>query len=336
MLITRQSFLRGSAACLAGAVAGFSVRPLAAQQARRLKVANFYAADHSMNRALREVFIPKLESYTKGALTASIHDNSSLGSERELTEGVRIGTIEMGITGGLVSSSLPILAILELPYVFRGFEHAWETFKSPIGQDLAKEFEKLNIKALDWVGNGLRAITNSVRPINSLADCHGIRMRVPPNKVYIETAKALGFSVITTPSGEIFNALAQKVADGQENPPPAVLASKWYEVQEHLAISNHILSYGNISINKKLWDGLPANQKDGLQRAASEFAAAQRKMLEQDSAVAVDQLAKLGMKVTRPDIAPFMKATESVRASFGGSIPGGKELLEKIAAVKSA
>ena len=220
MLITRQSFLRGSAACLAGAVAGFSVRPLAAQQARRLKVANFYAADHSMNRALREVFIPKLESYTKGALTASIHDNSSLGSERELTEGVRIGTIEMGITGGLVSSSLPILAILELPYVFRGFEHAWETFKSPIGQDLAKEFEKLNIKALDWVGNGLRAITNSVRPINSLADCHGIRMRVPPNKVYIETAKALGFSVITTPSGEIFNALAQKVADGQENGRP--------------------------------------------------------------------------------------------------------------------
>ena len=336
MLITRQSFLRGSAACLAGAVAGLSVRPLAAQQARRLKVANFYAADHSMNRALREVFVPKLEAYSKGALVASIHDNSSLGSERELTEGVRLGTIEMGVTGGLVSASLPRLALLELPYVFRDFKHCWTTFDGAIGADLASEIEKLGIKPLGWVGNGFRAITNSVRPINVLADCSGLRLRMPENKVYIETGKALGFSVVTMPMGEVFNALSQKVVDGQDNPPPTVLASKWYEVQEHLAVTNHIFSYGNISINKRLWDGLPAAQKDALQRAATEFATAQRKMLEADSDSVVGQLAKLGLKVTRPDLEPFRKATEAVRTTFGANVTGGKDLLDKIAAVKAA
>jgi tripartite ATP-independent transporter DctP family solute receptor len=328
MTLTRKRFLRiaGSAAALA--VAG----PVLAQASgRRLKVANFYAADHAMNRALREVFVPKLTEYSKGALTASIHDNSSLGSEKELTEGVRLGAIEMGITGGLLAASLPKVGLLELPFVFRDFAHVWRALDGAVGQELAAEYDKAGIKMLAWVGNGFRAITNSVRPINTVADCKGIRMRMPENRIYVETGKALGFSVVTMPFGEVFNALSQKVVDGQDNPPPTVLASKWYEVQKHLAITNHIFSYGGISINKRLFDGMPVEQRQALQRAATETAVVQRQMLEKDSSDVVAKLQSLGMAVTRPNLDEFQRATDAVRAELAAKVDGGAELLKRIA-----
>jgi tripartite ATP-independent transporter DctP family solute receptor len=329
MSLTRKNFLR-----FAGSAAALAVAPPVLAQAggRRLKVANFYAADHAMNRALREVFVPKLVEYSKGALNASIHDNASLGSEKDLTEGVRLGTIEMGITGGLLAASLPKVGLLELPFVFRDFAHAWRTFDGPVGQELAGEFDKAGIKMLAWVGNGFRAITNSVRPINAVADCRGIRLRMPENRIYVETGRALGFSVVTMPFGEVFNALSQKVVDGQDNPPPTVLASKWYEVQKHLAVTNHIFSYGGISINKRLFDSLPAVQKQALQRAATETATVQRQMLEKDSAEVVSKLQGLGMAVTRPNLDEFQRATEAVRAEIAGKVDGGAELMRRIAA----
>ncbi len=302
-------------------------------QARRLRVANFYASEHSMNRALREVFVPRLETLSAGALTASIHDNSSLGAEGELTEGLRLGTIEMGITGGLLSASRPRLAVLELPFLFRDFDHVWSVFDSDIGDDLATEFEAEGIKVLAWVGNGFRAISNSVRPLESVADMAGLRLRMPENRVYIETGRALGFNVVTMPFSEIFNALAQRVVDAQDNPPPTVLASRWYEVQDHLAISNHIFSYGAISINKALYDRMPEDQQAALQEAATEFAMAQREMLEADSDAVVAQLEELGMQITRPDIGELQAATEEVRNAIAADVPGGPELLERIAAL---
>lgn len=304
-----------------------------AQNARRLRVANFYATEHSMNRALREVFVPRLEGLSGGALTASIHDNSSLGAEGELTEGLRLGTIEMGITGGLLSASRPRLAVLELPFVFRDFDHAWAVFDSDIGDDLATEFEPEGIKLLAWVGNGFRAISNSVRPLNSVGDMAGLRLRMPENRVYIETGRALGFNVVTMPFSEVFNALSQRVVDAQDNPPPTVLANRWFEVQDHLAITNHIFSYGAISVNKRLYDGLPAAQQQALQDAATEFALAQRRMLEDDSDAVIAELESYGMQITRPDIAELQAATASVRETIAADVPGGTELLARIAAM---
>ncbi len=330
--MNRRNILKAGVALGAAYATGFAGAALA-QSSQRLRVANFYATEHSMNRALRDVFVPRLEALSDSALTASIHDNSSLGAEGELTEGLRLGTIEMGITGGLLSASRPRLAVLELPFLFRDFDHAWAVFDSDIGDDLATEFEAEGIKVLAWVGNGFRAISNSVRPLNSVDDMAGLRLRMPENRVYIETGRALGFNVVTMPFSEIFNALSQGVVDAQDNPPPTVLASRWFEVQDHLAITNHIFSYGAISVNKSLYDQMPADQQAALQEAATEFAIAQRQMLEADSDAVVAELEGHGMQITRPDIAELQAATENVRNSIAADVPGGVELLERIAAL---
>lgn len=331
----RRTILKAVAAFGAMGATGLGSATALAQSSRqrRLRVANFYATEHSMNRALREVFVPRLETLSGNVLTASIHDNSTLGAEGALTEGLRLGTIEMGITGGLLSASRPRLAVLELPFLFRDFDHVWSVFDSDIGIDLATEFEAEGIKVLAWVGNGFRAISNSVRPLNSVADMAGLRLRMPENRVYIETGRALGFNVVTMPFSEIFNALAQRVVDAQDNPPPTVLASRWFEVQGHLAITNHIFSYGAISVNKVLFDRLPAEQQQALQTAATEFALVQREMLEADSDSVVAELEGFGMQVTYPDIEELQAATAQVRNSIAATVPGGPELLSRIAAV---
>lgn len=318
----------------AGVIGATSLSGIAlGQSSRRFRLANFYASDHSMNRALREVFEPTLAELSGGELNVSIHDNSSLGAEAELTELLRLGAIEMGITGGLLSASRPRLAALELPFLFRDFSHAWAVFDSHIGDSLAKEFEAEGIKVLGWVGNGFRAISNSARPLNSVADMQGLRLRMPENRVYIETGRALGFNVVTMPFSEIFTALSQRVVDAQDNPPPTVLASRWYEVQEHLAITNHIFSYGAVSVNKGIYDGLPQSHKDALNASATRFTLAQRRMLESDSNAVVSELEEKGMKVTRPDIEELQAATARVRESIAADIPGGTDLLKEIAAL---
>lgn len=304
-----------------------------AQDGRRLRVANFYATNHPMNRALREVFVPRLQALSGGELNASIHDNSSLGAESELTEGLRLGTIEMGITGGLLSASRPRLAVLEAPFVFRDYAHAWSVFDSDIGDDLATEFEAEGIKLLAWVGNGFRAISNSVRPLNSVSDMSGLRLRMPENPVYIETGRALGFNVVTMPFSEVFNALSQGVVDGQDNPPATVLASKFNEVQDHLAITNHIFSYGAISINKRTFDKMSNAQQQALQTAATEFATAQRQMLEAEAEAIIAKLEAGGMQITRPDIAELQAAASGVRSSVAAGVPGGTKLLQRITAM---
>ena len=301
-----------------------------ADAATRLRIADFYASDHAVNRALREVFVPKLEEYSKGELTASIHDNSSLGAESELTESLRLGIIEMGITGGLISASRPKLQVLEMPYVFRDFDHAWSVFDSPIGNEFAAETEKTGIHVLAWIGNGFRVMTNSVRPINSMADMEGIKMRVPENKVYIETARAFGFNVVTTPFSEVFTALSQGVIDGQENPAPTVLANHWFEVQKYLAITNHIFSYGAISINNDLFKSLSPDQQKALEMAAKEAAVAERRMLAEDSERDTKSLEDAGMIVTRPDLNELQNAVAPARAKLVEGIEGGSEILDAI------
>jgi len=232
-----------------------------------------------------------------------------------------------------VSLLRPRLGVPELPYLFRDFDHAWAVFDSDIGDDLAGELEAEGLKKLAWTGNGFRAISNSVRPLNSLADMAGLRLRMPENPVYVETGRALGFSVVTMPFAEIFTALAQRVVDAQDNPPPTVLANRWFEVQDHLAITNHIFSYGGITVNKRLFDGLPVAQQQALQDAANEFARVQRRMLGEDSKAVIAQLEAYGMQITWPDIAELQAATKGVRERFAAEIPGGTELVARIAAL---
>lgn len=297
-------------------------------------MANWYAAAHPVNAALRDKFIPMVKEGTQGKVEVFIYDNSQLGGEREFTEGVRIGTIEMAITGGILTASYPKLGILELPYVFRDYGHVQRTLNGPIGEEFASEYKKAGIRVLGWMANGFRVISNSKRPINSLKDIPGLRLRMPENKVYVETGKALGFSVVTMGMPEVFNALKQGVMEEQENPFSTLWASGWWEVQKHVAVTYHIFSYNGVSINEKFFLGLPKTYQDVITKAAQAAGDHEFKLLQDDEKDVIKKLQEKGLQVTYPDLKPFGEATKVVRDNYAKGYAPAKEIIERIQAVK--
>lgn len=314
---------------LLGTVAVFAAgqREAAVQE---IKIANFYAPAHPVNVALRDVFVPMVEEGTEGRFDVQIFDSSSLGAERELTEGVQLGTIEMGVAGGLLSATYPKIGALELPFLFSDFDHVWRVFDGEIGDEVAADFEDAGLKVLSWLGNGFRAFSNSVRPINSVADARGIKMRMPENDVYIDTGRALGFEVVAMGFGEVYNAMATGVIDGQDNPLATVYASRFYEVQDYIAVSNHIFSHGSIVMNLDLWNSLSAADQAIFQRAADEAAVLQRRLLEEATDELIANLEAEGILFTYPDISEFRAATESVRAGFAANYDWAPRFIDTI------
>lgn len=314
---------------LAGSLAVFAAGQRE-EQAREIKIANFYAPAHPVNVALRDVFAPMVEEGTDGRFTVQIFDSSSLGAERELTEGVQLGTIEMGVAGGLLSATYPKIGALELPFLFSDFDHVWRVFDGEIGREVAADFEDAGLKVLSWLGNGFRAFSNSVRPIESVADARGIKMRMPENDVYINTGRALGFEVVAMGFGEVYNAMATGVIDGQDNPLATVYASRFYEVQDYIAISNHIFSHGSIVMNLDLWNSLSAADQAVFQRAADEAAVLQRRLLEEATDELIANLEAEGIQFSYPDIGEFRAATESVRAGFAANYDWAPRFIDTI------
>ncbi len=297
---------------------------------REIKLANFYAPTHPVNIALREVFVPMIEEGSNGRFTVQVFDSSSLGAERELTEGVQLGTIEMGVAGGLLSATYPRIGALELPFLFSDFDHVWRVFDGEIGEQVAEDFEDAGLKVLAWIGNGFRVFSNSVRPINGVADTRGIKMRMPENDVYIATARALGFEVVAMGFGEVYNAMATGVIDGQDNPLATLYASRFYEVQDYVAISNHMFSHGSIVMNLDLWNSLSAADQELFRNASRETATLQRRLLAEGSDEFIRLIEAEGLTVTFPDIAEFRAATESVRANFARNYDWAPRFIETI------
>ena len=297
-----------------------------------IKLANFYAPSHPVNVALRETFVPMVEEMSEGRYVVEVYDSSTLGAERELTEGVRLGTIEMGVAGGLLSESYPVLKVLKLPFMFDDYDHVWRVFDGPLGEQFEEAFEEADLKVLSWIGNGFRVFSNSVRPIETLADAEGIKMRMPENEIYIGTARALGFNVVTMSFSEVFTALSTRVVDGQDNPLATLVASNFYEVQEHVAISNHMFSHGSIVMNLNLWNAMSDEDRRIFQEAADAAAARQRELLESTTNDYIGTVTDAGLQVTYPDIDAFRAATAVVRDGFADDYDWAPELIEAILA----
>jgi tripartite ATP-independent transporter DctP family solute receptor len=324
------------AALVLSAVCLLAVGTPAAQagETYKLKIANWYAPNHPVNIALKEKFLPAIKEGTGGKVEGFIYDSSQLGGEREFTEGVRIGTIEMAITGGILTASYPKIGVLELPYLFRDYDHVQKALYSPVGEEFVSEYQKAGVRVLAWMANGFRVISNSKRPINSLKDIAGIRLRMPENKIYVETGKALGFSVVTMGMPEVFNALKQGVMDGQENPFSTLWASGWWEVQKYVTVSYHLFSYNGVSINDKLYQSMPKDYQGVIAKAARSAAEYQFKLLQDDEKDVIKKLEGKGLQISYPDRKPFEDATKVVRDNYVKGYAPAKELIERIMAVK--
>jgi tripartite ATP-independent transporter DctP family solute receptor len=263
-------------------------------------------------------FCDEVEKGTQGRYKCQQFPSSALGGEREMIEAVQLGTLDIVNTStGPVGNFVPEVKIVDIPFLFRDYEHARHVMDGPIGQDILTKFPSKGLVALAWTENGFRHMTNSKRAIVKPADAAGLKMRTMENKVHMEGYRTFGIQPTPMAFPEVFGALQQGTVDGQENPIPVILSSKFSQVQKYLSLTGHVYSPALIITSPRLMNKLSDADKKVFYEAAKKAAVAQRKKVNDDEANGIAQLEKEGMSVvTKVDGQAFRDALKPAYASY--------------------
>jgi TRAP-type transport system periplasmic protein len=246
------------------------------------------------------VFCDDIEKGTQGRYKCQQFPSSALGGEREMIEAVQLGTLDIVNTStGPVGNFVPEVKIVDIPFLFRDYAHARKVMDGPIGQDILTKFPAKGLVALAWTENGFRHMTNNKRSIVKPEDASGLKMRTMENKVHMEGYRAFGIQPTPMAFPEVFGALQQGTVDGQENPIPVILASKFSQVQKHLSLTGHVYSPALLITSPRLMNKLSDADKKVFYAAAKNASTAQRKKVNEDEDNGIAQLEKEGMTVVR-------------------------------------
>lgn len=213
-----------------------------------------------------------VEAQSNGELQINILPNGQFGGDREATEAVAAGTIQMSntVTAVLTSYSNDFM-VLDLPFIFNSREACYAALDGELGAKLNDRLPEIGLINLGYADNGLRQLTNNVRPINTPADLKGVKMRVMESPVFIRMFELLGANPVPMSFTEVYTALQQGTVDGQENGAALIYQSKFPEVIKYMSVSNHVYSVNTNLINKAFYEGLTADQQKILADGAKQF-----------------------------------------------------------------
>ncbi|MES2945105.1 MAG: TRAP transporter substrate-binding protein [Pseudomonadota bacterium] len=258
-------------------------------------------------------FAKRVEERTHGQIKTEIFPASQLGSENELLQKVKFGSIDMGATSlNYLIKYEKTFAVVVMPYLFDSYEHAHRVLDGPAMAWLAPLAEKQGFVILanwEW---GFRNLTNNQRPINQPNDVRGLKIRVPPVVELEFTMEALGAQVKKISFQDLPKALSQGFIDGQENPLNVIYYNKLYEVQKHLALTRHVYYNTLHLISAKSWARLTPAQQAILREESKAAGEGMRKAIVAEEEQLVAKMVSAGVKVTRPDPKPFRALMEPV------------------------
>lgn len=277
-----------------------------------------------------------VEARSKGRIKIEHFPNGQLGADKDIQEGVKLGTIEAGLSSSPVVSLDDYFKLLDAPYLFVDRKHVAAVLDGEIGAKLAKPLEDIGIKHLGYWENGYRHITNNKRPINKPEDLAGIKLRVPESPVRMATFKAYGANPVAMPFTEVFGALQQGIIDGQENPLATIYQASIQDVQKYLSLTGHVYSAVHLLMNKKLFDSMPADLQKILVDAGRETAVYTRQLgAEADAGLAEKMKATSAIQVNQADAKAFVAISKPVWQMIVASCkyPDAAQIMEQISAM---
>jgi tripartite ATP-independent transporter DctP family solute receptor len=268
-------------------------------------------------------FAEEIAEKTGGRYAIRLQGGGALGGDRDVVEGVQIGTIEMTVVStSVVSNFAPEFRMFDVPFLFRDFDHAQAVFDGPIGQDILAGLPERGFVRLAAGGIGFRQLTNNVRPVRTPDDVLGLKIRTQQNELHLQAWQALG--ALPTPMAvtEVYSALQQGVVDGQENPVGAIINNRFGEVQKYMSITNHAFTPVVLLINPGLFDSLSAEDQAIFREAAVNAMARTKQEVANVEATGLDTLRGLGVEIlTDVDTAAFNAKLEpmfgQLAAEFG-------------------
>ncbi len=311
----------------AASVAGFAV-PAIGQARLTARVGVLVNDTHPGTIAWRR-FAQLIAERTNRAVEIQVFPNSQLGGEKDVAEGMRVGSIQGGtINVAVLSSWVPEGQLFDMPFLFRSLDHAGRVMAGPIGQGLAEKYLQYGFRVLGYWNNGVRHPIGRF-PITMPADVRGKKMRVIQSPLHIELWTLMGANPTPIAAPEIYSSLQTGVVDCFDNSKSSYLALKFYEVAKYFTDLGHIYGYGALSFSEIFWRRLSPAQQDIFRRTATEIVAFMDNLSAFEDENALAKTVELGAQVIRPDRAPWVAAMRPFWEKFAPQV-GGMQAIQRI------
>lgn len=298
-----------------------------------LKLGHTLQEDHPLNKAALR-FSELVKEGTQGRVEVQVFPNSQLGGEKDIVEGVKVGSIDLFlVAAGILGRFEPSITIMDAPYVWRDFDHLKKAMRGPIGEEISqKMLSSQGLRVLDFAWYyGLRHLTAN-KPVMTPADAQGMKIRTPPSPINIACAKVLGGIGTPMNPSELYMALKEGVVDAQENPLPTIYTMKTYEVQKYIILTGHLMQSEVLGTSEKVFQKLSPEDQKVVLRAAQEAGDYNTKLTMEAEEYYRKKFKELGNEVIEPNIEAFRANAKPVYQEFEAT--WGKGLYEKIQAVK--
>jgi tripartite ATP-independent transporter DctP family solute receptor len=278
-----------------------------------------------------------VEEGSNGEIAIKVFPMQVLGTSIHMSEMVQTGALEiMAVPTTSVQVLQPSLQVLDLPFLFITEESVYGLLDGPLGDALYKPLLSKNFVGLSWLYSGFKQFTSSF-PVYRPEDFQGRKIRVMPAPIVREQFKAFGASPVPIDFSELYNALQQRVVDGQENPLHTIVSMKFYEVQKYMTLSNHALLGHVFVASKAFYDSLPPKYQGLVREAARKTSVYERNLIPKNEERFLEIIKKAGVNVIElkpEEKQAFQKAVEPVYDWFNKNVSGGKEYYDMIRAAE--
>jgi tripartite ATP-independent transporter DctP family solute receptor len=282
------------AGCLTLALSGHALAQAA--QERIIRFGHLNNADHPVSLGVKR-FAELLATKSGGKLKVQEYPASQLGNELQQQSALQGGIQQMSAPATTsLAGIVKEFGLVDFPFSVASFAQADALLDGPFGQALIAKLPEKGLIALGYWDLGFRNVTNSKRAITKPEDLEGLKLRVIPNPVFLETFKAFKANPVPMPFAELYGARESKAVDGQENPFAVILSNKMFEVQKFVSATNHVYAANIMLVSKKFWDGLTPAEQKMMHEAADESRAYQRTASRAAAQKAVAELQAKGMQ----------------------------------------
>ncbi|HYC18800.1 MAG TPA: TRAP transporter substrate-binding protein [Pseudolabrys sp.] len=296
--------------------------PAAAQQKTVFKASDVHPAGYPTVVAVENLG-KKLEAATNGRYSVQMYPSMQLGGEKEAIEQAQIGAIAIArVSVGALGPVIDDLNVFNLPYVFRNTSHMQHVIDGPIGQELLDKVTNSGkgLVGLCWMDAGARNFYNTKKPIRTMADLKGMKVRVMGNPMFVEMANSMGGNGVAMGYDQVFSALQTGVVDGAENNPPSFVFDNHYQVAKYYTVDEHLIVPEMVVFSKKAWDAMSKEDQALLMKFSREAQLEERKLWEVYEQQAMDKAKASGIQIIQvsdADKKAFQDAVKPVWDKYG-------------------
>lgn len=262
-------------------------------------------------------FADLVKEYTDGTVELTVYPSGQLGGDKDALEGQRMGSVDFSMPGAsMLSQYKSNIAVFNLPFLFSSREDAYKVLDSDLAAEIYSSTEEVGVKVLASFESGFRQVASAKKPIESLADLQGQKIRVPDGDAYIKTWEALGVNPTVLGWNDVFSGLQTGIIDGEEAPMSSFDSAGFSEIVKYFSFINYMYDPVTLCVSTIFWDKLDADQQAAVQKAAIEAAAYERQYCQELETKLQEKLESEGVSFYYPDLTEFQNAVQPVYNNY--------------------